>query len=150
MYPDSDPLIPTKLPPQLAYMASQQTENDEVITNWSGTHEMRPRRLFQPENEVEVEQFLRAAHGANQKLRVVGSAISPNGMSLCEEGMLSMSLMDKIVKVDKEKMQVDEEKMQVTVQSGCRVQQVADALKEHGLTLQNFASIREQQRSRRR
>ena len=34
---------------------------------------------------------------------------------------------------------------QVTVQAGCRVQQVADALKAHGLTLQNYASIREQQ-----
>lgn len=34
---------------------------------------------------------------------------------------------------------------QVTVQAGCRVQQVADALKPHGLTLQNYASIREQQ-----
>ena len=34
---------------------------------------------------------------------------------------------------------------QVTVQAGCRVQQLADALKPHGLTLQNYASIREQQ-----
>lgn len=34
---------------------------------------------------------------------------------------------------------------QVRVQAGCRVQQVADALKPHGLTLQNYASIREQQ-----
>jgi L-galactono-1,4-lactone dehydrogenase len=34
---------------------------------------------------------------------------------------------------------------QVTVQAGCRVQQVADALKGHGLSLQNYASIREQQ-----
>jgi L-galactono-1,4-lactone dehydrogenase len=31
------------------------------------------------------------------------------------------------------------------VQAGCRVQQVADALKPHGLALQNYASIREQQ-----
>lgn len=34
---------------------------------------------------------------------------------------------------------------QVRVQAGCRVQQVADALKPYGLTLQNYASIREQQ-----
>jgi hypothetical protein len=34
---------------------------------------------------------------------------------------------------------------QVTVQAGCRVQQVADHLLPHGLTLQNYASIREQQ-----
>jgi hypothetical protein len=34
---------------------------------------------------------------------------------------------------------------QVRVEAGCRVQQVADALKPYGLTLENYASIREQQ-----
>ena len=34
--------------------------------------------------------------------------------------------------------------VQVRVEAGCRVQQVADALRPHGLTLQNYASIREQ------
>lgn len=33
---------------------------------------------------------------------------------------------------------------QVTVQAGARVQAVADELRKHGLTLQNYASIREQ------
>lgn len=34
---------------------------------------------------------------------------------------------------------------QVRVEAGCRVQQVADYLKPYGLSLQNYASIREQQ-----
>lgn len=34
---------------------------------------------------------------------------------------------------------------QVTVQAGCRVQHVADYLRPRGLSLQNYASIREQQ-----
>lgn len=33
---------------------------------------------------------------------------------------------------------------QVTVQAGARVQAVADELRKHGLSLQNYASIREQ------
>jgi L-galactono-1,4-lactone dehydrogenase len=33
----------------------------------------------------------------------------------------------------------------VTVQAGARVQAVADALKPYGLTLRNYASVREQQ-----
>lgn len=41
-----------------------------------------------------------------QKLRVVGSALSPNGLGLSEEGMLSMALLDKVISVDAEKMQV--------------------------------------------
>jgi L-galactono-1,4-lactone dehydrogenase len=52
--------------------------------------------------------------------------------------MLGMALLDKIISVDVEK-------KRVTVQAGARVQQVADALKPHGLTLQNYASIRDQQ-----
>lgn len=35
--------------------------------------------------------------------------------------------------------------LQVRVEAGCRVQQVADYLKPYGLSLQNYASIREQQ-----
>lgn len=34
--------------------------------------------------------------------------------------------------------------VQVTVQAGARVQAVADELRQHGLSLQNYASIREQ------
>jgi FAD binding domain len=35
--------------------------------------------------------------------------------------------------------------VQVRVQAGARVQDVVEALRPHGLTLQNFASVREQQ-----
>jgi L-galactono-1,4-lactone dehydrogenase len=40
---------------------------------------------------------------------------------------------------------VDVKNKTVTVQAGIRVTELVDALREHGLTLQNFASIREQQ-----
>ncbi|CAL9025401.1 unnamed protein product [Prunus brigantina] len=52
--------------------------------------------------------------------------------------MVNLALMDKVLEVDKEK-------KRVRVQAGIRVQQLVDGIKEHGLTLQNFASIREQQ-----
>ena len=41
-----------------------------------------------------------------QQLRVVGSALSPNGLGLSTEGTLSMALMDRVLKVDPEKKQV--------------------------------------------
>lgn len=40
---------------------------------------------------------------------------------------------------------VDVEKRQATVQAGARVSEVVEALRPHGLTLQNYASIAEQQ-----
>ncbi|KAG9140955.1 hypothetical protein Leryth_010468 [Lithospermum erythrorhizon] len=52
--------------------------------------------------------------------------------------MVNLALMDKVLEVDKGG-------KRVRVQAGIRVQQLVDGIKEYGLTLQNFASIREQQ-----
>lgn len=54
---------------------------------------------------------------AGQRIRVVGSGLSPNGMAFCPEGMLSTALLDRVISVDKDK-------EQVTVQAGARVQEV--------------------------
>ena len=56
-------------------------------------------------------------NGAGQRIRIVGSGLSPNGMAFSSEGMLSTALLDDIIAVDTEK-------QQVTVQAGARVDQV--------------------------
>ncbi|KAL4448874.1 hypothetical protein ABPG77_007591 [Micractinium sp. CCAP 211/92] len=109
----------------------------EHLVNWSGTHEVEVERFYQPETLQELEATVAAAHKAGRKLRCVGSGLSPNGLSFNEDGMVSLTLMDKIL-------EIDEGKKQVRVQAGARVQAVADELRKHGLTLQNYASIREQ------
>uniref|UniRef100_A0A0E0RDK3 FAD-binding PCMH-type domain-containing protein n=1 Tax=Oryza rufipogon TaxID=4529 RepID=A0A0E0RDK3_ORYRU len=68
----------------------------------------------------------------------LGSGLSPNGLALSRAGMVNLALMDKVL-------DVDAKKKTVTVQAGIRVAELVDTLREHGLTLQNFASIREQQ-----
>ena len=67
----------------------------------------------------------------------MGSALSPNGIAFSDQAMLSLALLDKVL-------HIDPEKKQVTLQAGARVQEVVEALRPHGLTLQNYASIREQ------
>lgn len=62
------------------------------LTNWSGTHSVATDRFAQPTTLSEIEDAIAAAHTAGLKLRVVGSAISPNGCGLSEHGMLSLSL----------------------------------------------------------
>ena len=52
--------------------------------------------------------------------------------------MVSIAFLDRVLEVDKEA-------GTVRVEAGARVSQVVDELKPHGLTLQNYASIREQQ-----
>ncbi|KAJ4970718.1 hypothetical protein NE237_003817 [Protea cynaroides] len=113
-------------------------EDLHTVSNWSGTHEVQTRVFLQPENMEELEKIVKDANEKKQKIRPVGSGLSPNGIGLQRGGMVSLALMDNILHVDKEK-------KTVTVQAGIRVQQLVDGIKEHGLTLQNFASIREQQ-----
>lgn len=81
---------------------------------------------------------MKDAHEKKARIRPVGSGLSPNGIGLARAGMVNLALMDKVLEVDKEK-------KTVRVQAGIRVQQLVDGIKDYGLTLQNFASIREQQ-----
>ncbi|KAM0951069.1 putative L-galactonolactone dehydrogenase [Dioscorea sansibarensis] len=109
-----------------------------TVSNWSGTHEVSTRTFLQPESLQDLEAAVQDAHQSKQKIRPVGSGLSPNGIGLQRAGMINLALMDKVLEVDREK-------KRVRVQAGIRVSQLVDELKEHGLTLQNFASIREQQ-----
>lgn len=109
-----------------------------TISNWSGTHEVHTRTFLQPESLADLEAAVKDADAKKQKIRPVGSGLSPNGIGLQRAGMVNLALMDRILDVDKER-------KLVRVEAGARVAQLVDGLKEHGLTLQNFASIREQQ-----
>jgi L-galactono-1,4-lactone dehydrogenase len=110
----------------------------EVVSNWSGTHEASPELYFEPDSPAGVERILRWMHEAGRRVRVVGSALSPNGLGLSNGAMLNMAQCDNIVSVDTAA-------KQVTVRAGARVKEVVEALRPHGLTLQNYASIAEQQ-----
>lgn len=120
----------------------QRAKEEEVelheIVNWSGTHSVETGRYYQPENLDELKALVHRAHLRKEKLRPIGSALSPNGLGLEKGGMVNLVLMDKVL-------EVDAERKTVKVQAGATVNQVVDALRPHGLTLENFASITEQQ-----
>lgn len=113
-------------------------EDLHTVSNWSGTHEVQTRNFHQPESLDQLERVVKEAHERKARIRPVGSGLSPNGIGLSRTGMVNLGLMDSVLEVDKQR-------KTVRVQAGIRVQQLVDGIKEHGLTLQNFASIREQQ-----
>eukprot|EP00277_Geminigera_cryophila_P002756 CAMPEP_0179423788 /NCGR_PEP_ID=MMETSP0799-20121207/11213_1 /TAXON_ID=46947 /ORGANISM="Geminigera cryophila, Strain CCMP2564" /LENGTH=569 /DNA_ID=CAMNT_0021198139 /DNA_START=33 /DNA_END=1742 /DNA_ORIENTATION=+ len=119
-------------------VARLEEGDEQTITNWSGTHEVTTKRFYQPTSMFELEEYVAKAHRNKTRLRVMGAGLSPNGIGLDEDGMISLALMDSVLSVDPKK-------RQVTVQAGARVSQVLEALKPYGLTLQNLASINEQQ-----
>lgn len=117
-------------------------DEDEMTTilNWSGTHQvdLPSSSYHEPEEMGELETLVRKCHDSGTALRPIGSALSPNGIGFRSTGMVNLVNLDNII-------EIDETNMTVTVQAGARVGQVVEALREHGLTLPNLASIAEQQ-----
>ena len=111
---------------------------EQDLVNWSGTHKVSTSRYFTPETLEELEAIVKHSHETKQKLRPVGSALSPNGLPFQSSGMVNMTNMDQLLSVNPET-------NRVRVQAGATVNQLVEALRRHNLTLPNFASITEQQ-----
>lgn len=123
------------------------SEDDHEFVNWSATHKCRPQNFYVPETVDEVLKLLQTYHAKKQKLRCMGAGVSPNGLGFSDrlvgkgntnEALMTLALLDKVLKVDKEM-------LQVTVQAGMIVGNLLDELRAYGMTMQNVASIREQQ-----
>ena len=112
-------------------------EPHALLSNWSGTHIATARRLYEPSTRQELETVVRLAHTGDQPLRAAGALLSPNGAALSAEAVVSTARLDRVL-------EIDAERRTVRVQAGARVADVAAALRPHGLTLANYASIREQ------
>ena len=76
--------------------AELQGEADVEVCNWSMTHSATAKQYFQPESPEEVQRLLETMHAAGQRVRVVGSALSPNGIGLSDQAMLNMAQCDRV------------------------------------------------------
>jgi L-galactono-1,4-lactone dehydrogenase len=120
--------------------AARAEERTEQIVNWSGTHSVTAREVFMPSSRAEVAEIVRSHAREGAKLRPIGSSISPNGIGLPEEGgdAINLALMSRLLAVNVEG-------RTCTVEAGARVSDVVRMLEPYGLTLENYASIAEQQ-----
>eukprot|EP00536_Pseudo-nitzschia_multiseries_P007704 jgi/Psemu1/296668/fgenesh1_pm.183_\ len=110
------------------------------VINWSGTHKVTVanKNYWEPESVEEVEKIVEDCHKRGQTVRPIGSSLSPNGIALNKDGMISMANMDRVL-------EIDTENRTITVEAGIPVREVIEALRPHNLTLPNLASIAEQQ-----
>jgi L-galactono-1,4-lactone dehydrogenase len=74
---------------------------------------------------------------SRERLRPIGTALSPNGLAFTNENQVSLAALDYV--------HVDAKNRLVTVGAGARVSDVLKVLDREGLTLENFSSIQEQQ-----
>jgi len=117
-------------------------DNDDTtdIVNWSGTHKVTiaNKNYWEPESVEEVERIVKDCHERGQPIRPIGSSLSPNGIALNGNGMISLANIDKVL-------EIDTKKKTITVEAGIPVRQVIETLRPYKLTLPNLASIAEQQ-----
>ena len=137
--PDPSNWAPLAAAAALLLATQAKTEELEEVVNWSGTHACSVH-VKTPETRHEAIQIVAEHASRNERIRPVGGALSPNGLAFVEDGssLINLALLDKVL-------DVDVERQQVTVEAGCRVEQVLEALEPHDLTLENLASIAAQQ-----
>mmetsp|Transcript_16933 Transcript_16933/g.38840 ORF Transcript_16933/g.38840 Transcript_16933/m.38840 type:complete len:616 (+) Transcript_16933:226-2073(+) len=119
----------------------EAADNDTTdVINWSGTHKVTVanKNFWEPESIEDVERIVRDCQKRGQTVRPLGSSLSPNGIALNKDGMISMANMDRVL-------EIDTENKTITVEAGIPVREVIEALRPHNLTLPNLASIAEQQ-----
>jgi len=135
-------VISTELSPAKAEEKKEEEVEDDTtdVINWSGTHQVNVanKNYWEPESIEEVEQIVKDCQDRGQTVRPLGSSLSPNGVALNKDGMISMANLDKIL-------EIDTEKKTITVEAGIPVREVVEALRPYNLTLPNLASIAEQQ-----
>lgn len=114
-------------------------ETEQLYTNWSGTHSCKPIRVYEPHSAQEVTRLLQYMYKTEnrERLRPIGTALSPNGLAFTNENQVSLAALDYV--------HVDTKNRLVTVGAGARVSDVLKVLDREGLTLENFSSIQEQQ-----
>lgn len=108
-----------------------------VFRNWSNTVVARPRRYVQPTGEDEIVRLVRQTRDRDGTVRVVGAGHSWTDCAACDDVMVNLDRMQRVV-------DVDYDNWQVTVQAGARLKNLIGDLDEHGMALQNVGSVTEQ------
>lgn len=103
------------------------------FTNWAQNQQCTAAVYYQPHTIQEIADILRQ----HQKVRVVGTGHSWSSICLNHEALINLDEYNKVLAVDKEK-------MQVTVQPGIKLWQLNEYLDAHGLALKNLGSIARQ------
>ncbi len=65
----------------------------------------------------EVEEIVRACHKRGRTVRPLGSSLSPNGIALKKDGMISMANIDRVL-------EIDSKAKTITVEAGMPVSKV--------------------------
>src|ERR1700722_3637779 len=105
--------------------------------NWAGNQAAAPQRVLTPRSAAEVAEAVTLATRDGLTVRMTGSGHSFTAVAATSGVMLRPGGLQAI-------RSVDEEAGQVTVEAGCRLRDLNEALYARGLALANMGDIQEQ------
>ena len=98
--------------------------------NWAGNITYSAARLHRPGTIEQVQELVRRSN----KLRILGSRHSFNGIADCNEDLISLERLDQVVALDRER-------HTVTIEGGVRYGPLCQYLQLEGYALHNLASL---------
>jgi len=111
--------------------------NVRVFHNWACINYFKPRYFHQPQTREEIMQILNYARSHGEKVKILGSAHTPNSLICAADHLISLEKYSGIVDIDRDK-------GLVKVLAGTRYRELNTWLRERGFSLRNLSSISEQ------
>ena len=102
----------------------------DVQKNWAGNYTYSALRLHRPTTVGQVQEIV----SQRNKLRVLGSRHSFNGIADCSEDLISLEYLNQVVALDREQ-------RTVTIEGGVRYGDLCKHLQHAGFALHNLASL---------
>ncbi|MGM8884486.1 D-arabinono-1,4-lactone oxidase [Psychrobacter sp. 1U2] len=114
-----------------------QWQGSHKWENWVGYVSAEPEQKLTPSSVEELQDIVKKARATNKRVRVTGAAHSFSGCAKPEEIAISLHNMRGLISVDKDA-------KQATLYAGTYLFEIGDALREHGLALENMGDVQEQ------
>ena len=106
----------------------------EKWTNWARNQSSNPHNIFKPNSESEISEIISLGVAERVKVRPIGNGHSFSSIGLTDGFLVSMDSMDRIISIDREK-------LQVTVGAGITIADLNEELHKIGFALPNLGDI---------
>ncbi len=103
--------------------------------NWAKNYECHGNLVY-PQTKQELITIVANAACKKHTVRVVGSGHSLNDIACCDDLLISLKKLDRVLSIDKTR-------QQVTVEAGIILEDFNVLIAQHGLSLPNFTSVTE-------
>ncbi|CAF5201647.1 unnamed protein product, partial [Rotaria magnacalcarata] len=96
--------------------------------NCAKTFRCRPRLYVEPTSIDSLRTLLNEINKRKSKVRVIGCAHSPSGLSMSNEVLISMKHFNRII-------EIDEKNLEIHCESGVLLSRLNEILPQHNLSL---------------